>query len=155
MWQRIQTVFLAMVAICMAIAIFLPIGIFIDPSTGDSHQLYPIHYTIVSNGTRVSTYFPYVITSVLMAAAATLAVISITKFENRITQVKIGTLNSLVLAVVMVAMVWFFNPFAKQYPGGKLGLDLWITFAGVTFNWLALRFIRRDEKMVRDSDRLR
>ncbi len=155
MWQRIQTVFLAMVVLCMAVALFLPIGIFVDAATGDSHQLYPIHYTIVSNGSRTSTYFPYVITSVLMTAVATLAVISITKFENRITQIKIGTLNSLLLACVMISIVFFLNPLARTYPGGKNGLVLYIAFAAVAFNWLSLRFIRRDEKMVRDSDRIR
>jgi hypothetical protein len=30
-----------------------------------------------------------------------------------------------------------------------------VVFGAVTFNWLAMRFIRRDEKMVRDSERLR
>jgi Domain of unknown function (DUF4293) len=154
MWQRIQTVFLAMVVICMAVALFLPIGVFSD-AAGNSHQLYPIHYTIVSNGVRTSTYFPYAITSVLMVAVATLAVISITKFENRITQIKIGTLNSLLLAGVMISVVVFLNPLARTYPGGKNGLVLYIAFAAVAFNWLSLRFIRRDEKLVRDSDRLR
>jgi hypothetical protein len=32
---------------------------------------------------------------------------------------------------------------------------MWIMFVGVACNWLAVRFIRRDEKLVRDSDRLR
>ncbi len=155
MWQRIQTVFLALVIVCMAICLFLPTGVFNDPATGNSHQLYPLHYTVVANGQRTTTYFPYVITAVLMAAAATLAGLSITKFENRITQIKLGTLNSLILALVMVSMVVFFNPIAKQFPGGKLGLNLWGAFAAVAFNWLSLRFIRRDEKMVRDSERLR
>jgi Domain of unknown function (DUF4293) len=155
MWQRIQTVFLALVIVCLAICLVLPTGIFTDPATGSSHQLYPLHYTVVANGQRTTTYFPYVITAVLMAAAATLAGLSITKFENRITQIKLGTLNSLVLALVMVSMVVFFNPLAKQFPGGKLGLNLWGTFAAVAFNWLSLRFIRRDEKMVRDSERFR
>ena len=155
MWQRIQTVFLAMVVICMTVCIFLPIGIFNDSVTGDSHQLYPIHYTVVSKDQKATSYFPYAISAVLMAAAATLAGISVTKFDNRIAQIKIGTLNSLVLALVMIAMVVFFNPLAKAYPDGRLGMNLWITFAAVTFNWLALRFIRRDEKLVRDSERLR
>lgn len=155
MWQRIQTVFLALVVACMAICLFLPIGIFVDSANGDTHQLYPLHYTIVSQGARSTIYFPYVITAVLMATVATIAVMSILKFENRITQIKLGTLNSLVLTLVMVSMVLFFNPLAKKFTDGHLGLNLWGTFAAVAFNWVSLRFIRRDEKMVRDSDRLR
>jgi Domain of unknown function (DUF4293) len=155
MWQRIQTVFLALVVVCMAICLFLPTGIFTDSANNNMHQLYPLGYTIVAGEQRTTTYFPYVITAILMAAAATLAGLSITKFENRITQIKLGTLNSLVLALVMVSMVVFFNPLAKQFPGGRLGINLWGTFAAVAFNWFSLRLIRKDEKMVRDSERLR
>ena len=147
--------FLTLVVVCMAICLFLPVGVFVDAATGDSHQLYSLHYTIVSLGSRSTTYFPYVITAILMATAGTIAVMSILKFENRITQIKLGTLNSLVLALVMVSMVLFFNPLAKKFTDGHLGLNLWGTFAAVAFNWVSLRFIRRDEKMVRDSDRIR
>jgi Domain of unknown function (DUF4293) len=155
MWQRIQTVFLLLVVICMAISLFLPIGIFTDPATGDSHQLYPLHYSVIANAQRTTTYFPYVITAVLMAAAATIAITSIAKFENRITQIKLGTLNSLILALVMMCMFLFFRPLSNKFPGGNYGLNLWVAFAAVAFNWLSLRFIRKDEKMVRDSERLR
>jgi Domain of unknown function (DUF4293) len=155
MWQRIQTVFLVLVVICMTVSLFLPIGIFTDQTTGDSHQLYPLHYSVVANARRNTTYFPYVITAVLMAAAATIAVMSIAKFENRITQIKLGTLNSLILALVMMCMFLFFRPLSNKFPGGSYGLNLWIAFAAVAFNWLSLRFIRKDEKIVRDSDRLR
>lgn len=155
MWQRIQTVFLAIVAMCMAVCLFIPIGIFNDSATGNVHQLYPIHYSIVSDGQKTISYFPYAITAILMAASATLAIISITKFENRITQVKIGTLNSLILACVMVCIVIFFKPLASKYPEGEMGVSLWIAFAAAACNWVALRFIRRDEKLVRDSDRIR
>ncbi len=155
MWQRIQTVFLALVVICMAICLFLPSGVFTDAATNNVHQLYPLGYTVVAGEQRTTTYFPYTITAILMAAAATLAGLSITKFENRITQIKLGTLNSLVLALVMISIVIFFNPLAKQFPNGRMGLTLWGTFAAVAFNWISLRMIRKDEKMVRDSERLR
>jgi glucan phosphoethanolaminetransferase (alkaline phosphatase superfamily) len=156
MWQRIQTVFLALVVVSMIASIFLPIWVFQDPATGVKHELYPLHYTVKEEAERTTLYFPYSITAILMVAAATIAVMEIRRFDNRITQIKMGTLNSLVLMGVMIAAVVFSNKLAGQFNyGWRYGLTIWTAFAGVAFNWLALRFIRRDEKLVRDSERLR
>ena len=156
MWQRIQTVFLVIVILCMVIGIFFPIGIFTDPATSVIHELYPLQYTTRENGTAVAiAYFPYCVSAILMIASATLAGMSISRYDNRMTQVKIGTLNSLLLAGSMISIVVFFTQFSNKYQTTGLGLVIWITFAASVCNWLALRFIRRDEKLVRDSDRLR
>ena len=153
MWQRIQTLFLALVVASMAISIFLPIWKITEGPK--EYQLYPLHFTTIENQERITTYFPYSITAILMAAAATVAVMTIRRYDNRMTQIKLGTLNSLVLMCVMISVVLFYNSVTKQYGYGRYGLSIWIPFIGVACNWLALRFIRRDEKLVRDSDRIR
>jgi ABC-type Fe3+-siderophore transport system permease subunit len=156
MWQRIQTVFLVVVVVCMIVGIFLPIAVVTDPATHATHELYPLHYTIKENGQTVTTtYFPYSVTAMLMIAAATLAGMSITRYENRMAQVKMGTLNALILAGAMISIVVFFTQLTKKFQSVGLGLVIWIAFTAALCNWLALRFIRRDEKLVRDSDRLR
>lgn len=153
MWQRIQTVFLVLVVLSMVVSLFLPIWKLTDGT--QEFQLYPLHFTTLDNGQRLTTYFPYSITAILMVAAATIAVMEIRRFDNRMTQIKLGTLNSLILAGVMVCVVIFYNNATKQFGYGRYGLSLWIPFIGVACNWLAIRFIRRDEKLVRDSDRIR
>jgi glucan phosphoethanolaminetransferase (alkaline phosphatase superfamily) len=153
MWQRIQTVFLALVVASMVVSLFLPIWKSVDGAR--EFQLFPLHFTIVENGQRTTSYIPYCITAILMVAAATISVIEIRRFDNRMTQIKLGTLNSLILAGVMVCVVVFYNNATKEFGYGRFGLSLWVPFIGVACNWLALRFIRRDEKLVRDSNRLR
>lgn len=156
MWQRIQTVFLALVVACMALSLFLPVWIYADVDTGATHHLYPLHYTIVKDGERTTTYFPYSAMAVLMIAAATLAIMELRRYDDRILQIKMGTLNSLILALAMISIVVFSNQLSKEYATGwKYGFSLYLAFGGVLFNWLAIRFIRRDEKLVRDADRLR
>jgi hypothetical protein len=154
MWQRIQTVFLALAIISLIAAIFLPIWIFQDPS-GKSHELYALHYTIVDNGARTTAYFPYSITAILLVAAATLAFMEIRKFKDRVTQIKLGALNSLFIAIALCAGVYFGTTMIKTFQGGTYGLGLWLPAVAVVCNWAAIRFIKRDERMVRDSDRLR
>lgn len=153
MWQRIQTVFLALVVLSMVVSFFLPIWKITDGTK--ELQLYALHFSTIEDGVRTTVYFPFCITAVLMAAAATIAILEIRRFDNRLTQVKLGTLNSLILAGVLGSAVYFYNQVTQQYGYGKFGLSIWIPFIGVACNWLALRFIRKDEKMVRDSERIR
>jgi hypothetical protein len=155
MWQRIQTVFLVVVVVCMVVGIFMPIGIFTDPATKATHELYPLHYSTKENGQIVTAYFPYSITAILMVAAATLAGMSIMRYNDRMAQVKMGTLNSILLAGTILSAYLFFREMAAKFQGVSLGLVVWIAVTAAFCNWLALRFIRRDEKLVRDSDRLR
>jgi cytosine/uracil/thiamine/allantoin permease len=153
MWQRIQTLFLVLVVASMITSFFLPIWKLEE--AGKEMQLYPLHFSTIENDVKTTLYFPFSITAILMVAAATIAIMEIRRFDNRMTQVKLGTLNSLILAGVLGSAVYFYNQVTQQYGYGKFGLSIWIPFIGVTCNWLAIRFIRRDEKLVRDSDRIR
>ena len=155
MWQRIQTVFLALVIVSMVVGIFFPIWIGVEGET--TFKLFPLHFSSYENGVAsAASYFPYSITAILMMAAATIAFMELRRYDDRILQVKMGTLNSLVLMGVMISAVVLANRMSDAHPvNWTYGMGLYIPFAGVTFNWLAVRFIRRDEKLVRDSDRIR
>lgn len=154
MWQRIQTVFLVIAVISLLVSIFLPIWVYQD-SAGQSHQLYALHYTIKQGETATPQYFPYSLTAILAVAAITIAFIEIRQFRNRLLQMKLGALNSLFMAGTIASAVIFSNQFTKAFQGGTYGLGLWLPGIAVVCNLLANRFIRRDEKLVRDSDRLR
>lgn len=155
MWQRIQTVFLAIVVVVMIASMFFPLWKYVD-SAGVRYELYPLHYSIINGEQRNTAYFPYAVTAVLMIAGATVAVQTIRRYDNRVLQMKLAALNTLLLMLVMGATVYFSSKLNDEfnYVGMSRGA-LWTIFAGVLFNWLAMRFIRRDEKIVRDSDRLR
>lgn len=155
MWQRIQTVFLVLVVVIMIASMFLPVWKYIDGS-GVRYELYPLHYSIIEGDQRSTAYFPYSVTAVLMIAAATIAIQTIRRYDNRVLQMKLAALNTLLLMGVMGAVVYFSSKLNDEFKYvGMSRLALWTIFAGVLFNWLAMRFIRRDEKIVRDSERLR
>jgi glucan phosphoethanolaminetransferase (alkaline phosphatase superfamily) len=154
MWQRIQTLFLAVAIISLVASIFLPIWGF-QAADGSTHQLYALHYTVTKDNVSTTTYMPYCLTAMLALAAATLAVISIRRYDNRLLQMKLGALNSFFMAGTIAAAVLFANGMVKTHGGGAYGLGLWIPGLAVICNLLANQFIRRDEKLVRDSDRLR
>ena len=158
MWQRIQTVFLIIAIIALIAAIFLPIWSNKDAS-GKTHVLYALHYTVREGGENgtlaVTTYFPYSLTAIFAVASATVAFIEIGKFKNRMLQMKLGALNSLFLVATIGLALYFASQMIKNYQGGQYGLGMWLPGVAVLCNLLSNRFIRRDEKLVRDSDRLR
>lgn len=101
------------------------------------------------------TYFPYVLTAILAVASITLAAIEIRKFNDRLLQLKLGALNSLFMAGMVISAVYFASQLTEKHEGGQFGLGLYLPALAVICNFLANRFIRRDERSVRDSDRLR
>jgi len=155
MWQRIQTVFLGIVAAAMIATIFFPIWVY-EPATANSHELYALHYTVKQNNVVNTQYFPYAITAVFAIAAATLAIISIGKYTNRLLQRKLGALNSLFMAGAVACAVYFANQLIRSHPtGGQYSIGLYLPVIAVVANFIANRFIAKDEKLVKDSDRLR
>jgi hypothetical protein len=156
MWQRIQTVFLAIVVLAMAATIFFPIWVYL-PGTENSHALFPMHYMVKENGVKTVQYFPYSLTAIFAIASATIAFISIGKYKNRLLQRKLGALNSLFMAATVGSAFYFANQLIRSHDivSQQYSLGLYLPVVAVIANFLANRFIMRDEKLVRDSDRLR
>lgn len=149
MWQRIQTVFLAITIVSLSVALVQPIW---HVQTGETTLVLTPFY-LLENTTY--SYLPYSLTAILAVAAITIAILTIRRFDNRQLQIKLGALNSLILAGFMVSAVMFTHKLMEQHQGATGKVWLILAGAAVIFNWLAIRFIRRDERIVKDSDRLR
>jgi hypothetical protein len=154
MWQRIQTVFLVIAIVSLLASVFLPIWVTVEPG-GERHVLYALHYSVGQQGQQSTVYFPYCLTAVFAIASITVALIEIGKFKNRMLQMKLGALNSLFLVATIGCAVYFASDLMRSFKGGDYGLGLWLPGVAVLANLLANRFIRKDEKLVRDSERLR
>ena len=154
MWQRKQTIFLGLTILCLILAIFFPVW---TAGEGDvTKMLFPLHYTIKTGEVRDTVYFPYTLCAVLLIAAATLAAMEIGKFENRLLQLKMAALNSLLMMGAIAASVYFATSLIKANQiAGNYGLGLYLPAVAMISNLIANRFIRKDEKLVRDSDRIR
>jgi hypothetical protein len=154
MWQRKQTVFLVIVGACMSLSVFFPIWLASDGVT--NHALFPLHYSVTQNDLKTTLYFPYTATAILAIAAATVAFFEVGKFKNRMLQIKLGALNSLLMAGSMGSAVYFATSLIKATQiAGEYGMALWLPAGALISNMIANRFIRKDEKLVRNSDRLR
>ena len=150
MWQRIQTVFLGGTIITLTIALIMPL--WMGQADGTPVVLTPFYLVQLDQ----YDYIPYSLTAALLVAGLTISLIEIRRYDNRLLQMKLGLLNTVFLLGAMICVVSFSIPLSKQFSTApRNGLGTYLIFAAVLFNWLALRFIRRDERLVRDSDRLR
>lgn len=158
MIQRLQSVFLALVAVAMAVCLLSTSWTKTNPATGESAQLnaFTLDYS-KTGGETASTPTFYV--ALLAGLAAVLAVYSVLQYRNRMRQMVLGLVNSLVMIAVLGCLSYlsaykgseFFQPEVR----GQYQLGFYAVVLGLISNVLANRFIRRDEQLVRSADRMR
>lgn len=160
MLQRVQTIFLTLVFISMITAVLSPLWQKFDSQTDGAVQLTAInltHYTNFSDKEIQSQSWTFYI-AMLALMAAGVAAYSVTRYNNRLTQIKLGALNSLIMGGSLILTIYFSFQGEKLFDADIKGAYLpgfYAIFAGLIFNVLANRFIRRDEQLVRSVDRIR
>lgn len=93
----------------------------------------------------------------LAILASLTALFSIFQFKNRLTQMKLGALNSLFMVATLASCYFLINSAEKTFPEsvGQTQLGFFLPMAGLLLNMIANRFIRKDEKLVKSVDRIR
>lgn len=163
MIQRIQSVLLALVFGTMVAVFFFPIWNEVD--TEKSEELRLSALVLLHEKTDIDTAEVFVIADtptfyigILAALAALVAVFSIFKYNNRLLQMKLGALNSLLMGSAMgVAIYFIWTAETELLPaqGGNYLVGFYLFVGGLLCNSLANRFIRKDENLVRSADRIR
>ena len=157
MIQRIQSVFLLLLALAMLSLLALPLWHKIDPLTNQELTLTAFGY--VSKGVSLpAAPGPVWLIGSLAAASAALAIFEIFQFRHRLRQLLLGTVNLLLITATLGAEFLFYTK-GEQLLNIKLEGQIMIAFylptLALVLNLLANRFIRRDEQLVRSADRLR
>ena len=103
MLQRVQSLFLLGVVLCMIISLFLPIWEKAVPDDNSVFRVYALNAKEVqSDGAEVVVEsFPYLLIGIFAIAAAAVASLEIFQYHNRLTQIKMGALNSLLMSTVL------------------------------------------------------
>lgn len=160
MIQRVQTVLLLLVSLSMIFFLLLPVWIKADPATGALYRVFSTHlyFQPGAGADPEITFFPWAYSGIVALLTILVAWIEIFKFKNRLTQVKLGTLNSLLITGALVWLVYLtYDAQSEILPNilGQYKAGLFMPAAALIWNSLANRFIRRDEKLVRSVDRIR
>jgi hypothetical protein len=160
MIQRIQTLFLLLSSVCMILFLFLPVWLKIDAVTGELYKVYStylVHQVNAEPNVKL-TFLPYAYGGGIAILTVLISWIEIFQYKNRLTQIKLGALNSLLMTGSLVLMVYLTYKVQNDILPNILGeykIGLFMPAAALIWNSIANRFIRKDEKLVRSVNRIR
>jgi hypothetical protein len=157
MIQRIQSVFLLLLALSMLSMLALPLWHKVD---GLTHQELTMNaFGFDAKGMpQPKGIGPIFLIAALAVASAATAVREIFMFRNRFGQLKLGMLNLLFIVATFGLEFYFSNrgeALLNPKLEGAFQPAFYLPTLALMLNLLANRFIRRDEQLVRSADRLR
>jgi hypothetical protein len=160
MVQRIQSVFLLLVGLSLIIFLFSPIWEKQEGNTGKSYTQTAMYVQKTADVQAEIQYvfIPYFIPGALGLIAACLALFSIGLYKKRTKQVLLSSINTFLIGGALILSAWWASTAETSMLTNEQGgyqFGLFLPAVALFFNSLAIRFIRKDEKLVRSMDRLR
>ncbi|MBN8826403.1 MULTISPECIES: DUF4293 domain-containing protein [unclassified Spirosoma] len=157
MIQRVQSIFLFLIAVAMGTALATPLWEKSGTKSPEMAHLSALQYTQQQGVTTYADTVWYL--ALLIALVGVVALYAIFQYKNRLTQTALCAVNALMLTAIMGIVLYRTLYLGKLYGDpenqGDFLTGFYAIIAALVFNALANRFIRRDEKLVRGSDRLR
>ncbi|MGV3546404.1 MAG: DUF4293 domain-containing protein [Pedobacter sp.] len=148
MIQRIQSIWLLLAAFTILCLVFVP-------SLGAAAN--GGYYTLFASGLKLegvanqATNYPLLISTIL---AGLISLVNIFNFRNRKLQVRIASFN-----IVLILALSFWMAQLVRGLDGLTTIDiepgLYLPIVSIIFIFLAIRGIKKDEKLIRSADRLR
>ena len=161
MIQRIQTLFLILYIGALVSTFFFPVWqkISLNDETNSIEIIVTGYISSVDfNNGDTSVLYDNFIISGLVIISCIVAAFSIFSYKNRLNQIKLGALNSFLTSVFIIYFLYdiFYN---EQYINinDKISflISFYLIFLAIFFNFISNRFIRNDELLVRESERIR
>lgn len=149
MIQRIQSLYLLLAAILVVL-----MGILNLATISNGETSVELFYWAVLGGEGAGVW--------LLTFSIPLTVVfflfTIFQYKNRMLQLKLGRLNYLLLAAVVVGIYLTTSGIVDQMGEGAIqtrGVASYLPLGALILNFLAIRAITKDEKLVSSVDRLR
>ena len=153
MIQRKQTIYLFFAGLIPLVLLFIPLG------TLSSEMAYYEYTAFAVRGTTPS--INTIGNAILLIATSALSFISIFLYKNRKAQMKLVSLNMVLILLTICFIMYFYPKFIfpkKEALDGvtiQYNYTIFISFVSAVGLYLAKRAIAKDEAMVRSADRLR
>jgi hypothetical protein len=158
MIQRIQTIYLILVALLTAATTFFKLAIYtLNDELLFSYTIYSIIPADGSESMQAGNWLPQ---SLILTTVMLLSLFTITRYKNRKLQLKLGAVIYLLLAAFIISSYFSIMNMANLL---ELGSDVktiyhigfYLPIAAVSFQFLANRAIKKDEELVKSVERLR
>jgi hypothetical protein len=150
MIQRIQSIFLLLVALCLACTFFVDIA-----QVGEATL--SVHGIEAPETISVAPFLPFPL-SAMVIGLVLLTLFVLFSFKNRKRQLLLGRLNYLLILVFIVLTFLSISDLQKELNDINANPYLWgayLPIISLGLHLLANRAIKRDEELVKSLDRLR
>jgi glucan phosphoethanolaminetransferase (alkaline phosphatase superfamily) len=158
MIQRVQSIFLFLVAVAMGLTLGLDLWVQEVPDSTEVWKFNALFMSKLDASGEILESSSNWYLAAMAAFAGLLAIISIFQYRNLSRQMMINMLNSL-LMVGLVAIVFLttngVNSDMAAPDNGEYQLGFWAILIAMVCNMLANRFIRKDVALLKSVDRIR
>ncbi|MBI9034088.1 MAG: DUF4293 domain-containing protein [Bacteroidales bacterium] len=158
MIQRIQSVYLFLASVLLAGLYFLPVAEFL----GDFgyYKLFITHLeSLTPDAEQFFGNMFFYPSAILNAVVIGIGIITIFKYKNRKLQMKLVNLNVFLTIVSLMGILFYYVPAVEKATSIKADyvseLGLYLPLLSLALFVLALKAIRKDERLVRSEDRIR
>ena len=162
MIQRIQSLLLLLSAIAMGLMLFFPLWqkVSIDHPEEAILDAFHLSYDVLSpaTGSKQSILKNTFYIALLGSLSAVISLYSIFQYKNRLRQIQLGSLNSLLIGMTLGLLMYFVlkaETLLEPTRQGNYLLGFYLPLASLLCNFTANRFIRKDEKLIKSMDRIR
>jgi len=158
MIQRIQTLYLSLAFIAIALLFAFPLAQFFS-----DHGAYVFSVTGLKNMVpgEPKTFNPLIFLPLIIVAMgiALLVLFTIFQYKKRQMQVKLTSIGVLLSIALIMGIFFLYIPMIEKkvtiVPDYSKAFGIYLPLVALVFIVMANRAIKRDEKLVRSADRLR
>ena len=158
MIQRIQTIYLSLAIIALALLCFFPMASFFSEMAYLKFYLTGVKNMAPDGAVPMSIAY----VSPLFLGALVIAILAgmtISLYKNRSKQIQLTNIAVMLNILFILAVLFVYIPLIERRTGIKpdyaSSIGIYLPIVSLMFLVLANRAIKRDEKLVRSSDRLR
>lgn len=163
MIQRIQTVFLALLLVVMLMAHFMDFASFYVNDAIFNFDIYYLFKFTANEDVKLNAHWHLVIISILIQLVA---VATIFMYKKRALQIMLCKFNFLLITAFIALLFLVYGKYQAiaQYYANTIEsatvvahykFALALPILALVFNFLAIRFIKKDEDLIRSADRVR
>ena len=153
MIQRIQTIYLLVVALIMTIPLYIPIAQLLIPNDAN-YNFYTYGVVLIGeNNLLQAHYWALLIMNIFMIGVP---LVNVFLFKKRFLQLRLCIVEIILLVGAMILMWYHIHQFSVQMNADILyKFSLILPVICIIFTYLAMRGIFKDIKLLKSLDRIR
>ena len=157
MIQRIQSLYMLIATILMALVVFLPLGSFL----GNTEEVKLTAFGFINTATQENILIPYGLT-ITAIASTLLSFVNIFLFKKRMLQFRLCIVEMIMTAGTILFEIYYFwgavraiNSLISNANAWTVSLTAILPLIAFIFTYLALRGVKKDILLIKSLGRIR